>query len=214
MNESGIVLCFCYLSINAHSELLVFGQANSTQSRPIPKSYLASAPNGLVYDASMRYKDFQASGLLVMKNIKRGHYHVAFVSKMSPTIMEFLLTPTTIEWKKTLEGMDRKIVRKLIERDFRLLTLSVLDNPKKIKQIKNHLKEPTYRVRTNTTTKLIIDQDSKVISAETRSLINPVKTFVEYKQYKDSVPNQLTLRHRNIKMRLKLQLLQTNNAGK
>lgn len=198
---SGLLLLLVLISCAASRE--------GAGERVLPEPYAALAPAGLVYDAAFSYKDFSASGLLVIKRQSSGKYVVALLSKFGPTIMEFVLEPEGIEWKKSFEQLEDKKVEKLLERDFRVLLLTPLDKPVKVRQRKTKFSvkgEPNLRIR--------LDSLNRVVYAANKALVNPVKTIATFTYKDQDVPQQIFLRHKNVKMNLSLNLLRVIHAEK
>ena len=198
--------------------LLVTGCSGSRKSVgevSLPLPYSALAAGGLVYDASFQYKDFQASGLLVIKRLEESQYHVVLVSKFGPSLMEFKLNREGIQWIKTFDQLKKKKVEKLLERDFRMLLLSALDNPKKVERQGQKDSLLLYKVKGVPNMQLRVDPTSKrVLYAENRGFVNPVKTKVSFSYQEQDIPQTISLKHTHVKMSLDLNLLKVNNAEK
>ncbi len=175
---------------------------------------MAGADGGLVYNATFRYKDFQASGLLVAKRVQPSEYHVVLLSKFGVSLMEFKLNEGGIQWIKTFEQLGKKRVEKMLERDFRVLLLTGLDNPGKLKLQKQEGGELTYKVKSDPGLRLRAEAETgRVLYAENRGFINPVKTKVSFLYKEDGdIPEEISLKHSNVAMRLDLNLLKVINA--
>ncbi|MBW3545434.1 MAG: hypothetical protein KY428_07540, partial [Bacteroidetes bacterium] len=198
--------------------MLLLG-ACSTAKQPLtetalPAPYSALAAGGLVYDAAFQYKDFNASGLLVIKRLDTGAFHVVLLSKFGPSLLEFKLDEGGMHWIKTFEQLNKRTVQKLLERDFRVLMLSSLDHPQfiELKSSSDALK--VYRVKGDPDMKITLEaQSRRVLYAENRGFLNPVKTRAVFEYGEgNSIPKQISLTHRNVKMRLDLKLLKVNHA--
>jgi hypothetical protein len=177
----------------------------------IPPPYILSAGDGLIYDASITFKDFHASGLLVLKRIQTADYHVVLLSKFGPTIMEFKMDENGFKWIKTFDKLENKIVQNFIERDFRMILLSILENPKKVKKLKSSSDLLKYKIGGEIKAHIFIDPErNKVFYAENRRFINFFKTKVNFTYDKKEVPETITIKHNNMKMAINLNLLKKN----
>lgn len=189
-------------------------QKNIETSTLLPAPYLAQPNHGLIYNAAFRYKDFRASGLLVMKRLDQSAYHVVLLSKFGPSLLEFKLYKDSTSWIKTFEQLQKKPVKNLIERDFRLLLLSELDHLKKAKQVKSKSGE-VFHVKGTIKSRMILEPETKyVLYTENRQLFNPVKTRTYFHYDQQPMPNKIFLEHKRIDMSLELNLIKINHAEK
>lgn len=195
--------------------LLTFSNCTTQKSTHIalPLPYMVQASDGLIYDASFHYKEFHASGLLVLKRIAPSNYHVVLLSKFGPAIMEFTLDKKGITWIKTFDRLDKPMIKKFIAKDFSLILLSVLENPKKTKLVKVADQTLTYKVKDNKRAKLKLDAETnRVINAENKGFINLFKTKVAFTYKENDLPQNIAITHNNINLRIDLNLLKVNHA--
>lgn len=190
-------------------------QKNKDAQVLLPEPYLAQPNNGLVYNASFKYKDYQASGLLVMKRLEKSTYHVVLLSKFGPSLMEFKLYQDSISWVKSFEQLRKQSIEKLIERDFRLLLQSNLDHVEKVKQLKDRKGALVLNLQGTLKSRIRLDPETlRVIYAENRQTVNPVKTKVYFRYYQQPFPDSISLVHTNVDMSLQMNLLKINHATK
>jgi len=169
----------------------------------LPQSFLDLRKEGVVYNATFFYKEHQVSGLFVAKKDKDG-YHVLLLSKMGPTLLNVLITPDGVVWNKNIEFLEKKAIKKALVKDIRLMLLTPLDYTKKIKRQKGN----TYKVKDHINIKLKLLDKNRVAQAENRGFVNFFKSFVIYKYAGEAkVPEQIKLRHRNIKLKIELKYL-------
>ena len=181
---------------------------NSDRSE-IPVPYISFAEDGLIYDASINYKEFQASGLLVLKQIKAAEYHVVLLSKFGPAIMEFKMNEKDFTWIKTFDKLENKLVQNFIERDFRMILLSMLENPEKINRLRSKSDHQKYKIKGEEKIHISIDPETnKVLYAENRGFINLFKTKVHFIYDTGEIPKAISIRHNNLKLNIDLDLLQ------
>lgn len=175
----------------------------------IPKPYIAFAEDGLIYDANITYKDFHASGLLVLKRIKPAAYHVVLLSKFGPAIMEFKMVGKDFQWIKTFDKLENRVVENFIERDFRMILLSTLENPTKIKKLKSGPNYRTYKLNGEIKAHILIaPETNNVLYVENRGFINFFKTKINFSYENDEIPRAISIRHNHLKLNINLNLLQ------
>jgi len=170
----------------------------------LPKPFLTEGEEGLVYNTAFQYKSYHTSGILVMKKEEQG-YHLVLLSKMGPSIMDFIITDAGVIWNKKIEAIDKPMVVKAIEKDFRALLLTPLDDPNKMKAKGSD----NFKVKKKITIAVKTDENNKVKAVETKSFVNLFKTFVKYYYTdEDALPDEMCLTHRNIKLKISLNQLE------
>ncbi|WPP48769.1 hypothetical protein [Catalinimonas niigatensis] len=142
-------------------------------------------------------------------------YHVALISKFGPSLMEFKLYEDSVSWIKTFDQLNKKSVKNLIEKDFRLLLLTELDHPEKVKAIKKNDTEKTFMLRGVMKSRVTLEAETQhVVSTENRQLFNPVKTKVHFQYDQQEIPAAISLEHTHVNMGLDLKLLKVKHAEK
>lgn len=191
--------CFIFILLSAF-------QVNSQTGISIPKTYLQGIEDNLVYDMSISYKDYYGSGLLVMKRNTLAEYHGIFLSKIGLKIMEFTIKEGKFEWVKLIEFMNKKAIRKIMERDFSMLMLIDLDHIEKIKKTK--VKNGVEYFKVLATRKLMLEvKNERIHKEENRGGLNLTKTKITFYYGKNNTPKSVSLTHRNIDLKLELKLL-------
>ncbi|UII22959.1 hypothetical protein [Fulvivirga ligni] len=155
-----------------------------------------------MYNSVFQYKDHSFSGLMVLK--KQGaNYRVVLLSKLGPTIMDFLLTENGLVYNMAPEVMKKKIVKKLMEQDFDLLVLRKLDEQQKVRKKANG-----FKIKGKEAIKARVDGQKRIILAKTNSWFSIFKTkAVFYYTDDDAIPDEICLSHRFVKMRVQMNLL-------
>ncbi len=174
----------------------------------LPKPYISLAQDGLLYDAAITYKDFHASGLLVLKRTKASAYHVVLLSKFGPAIMEFKMEGKNFTWIKTFDKLENKVVQNFIERDFKMILLSALENPGKVSRKASASDNHKYKLKGDIKAQIFIDPESNnVLYAENKGFINFFKTKINFSYEDSKIPEAISIKHNNLKLNIELNLL-------
>ena len=181
--------------------ILIVAQA-SAQDDELPKPYINYADNGLIYNTVFTYREHSFSGLMVVK--KEGEaYRVVLLSKLGPSIMDFLIADGELTWNKVPKGMERAVIRRIMAKDFSIMLLTDLQNPEKVKEKKNG-----YKIKGDNTIKIKLTADNKVREAETKNNFTFLKTYASFfYTNSDPVPDEICVNHRYIKMKMEMKLL-------
>lgn len=184
----------------------IFGNAmaQSDSNEVLPPSFLAIAEGSLVYDVSLDYKNQHISGLLVAKEEERG-YHVVLLSKLGLKVMEFMLTPEGLNWIKTFDRLEKRMIKKALHQDFSLLYMMPLLNPEKIRFKKNN----KVKIKKGIKLQAQLSEDhERVLKAETKNFINFFKTkVIFYYTNEDDIPDEICLTRNNVRMKIYMNLL-------
>ncbi|MGK7389874.1 MAG: hypothetical protein ACNS60_05965 [Candidatus Cyclobacteriaceae bacterium M2_1C_046] len=182
-------------------------------SLPEPSPYLYQENSSLIYNATFDYKEFHASGLLVMKKVEKESYHVVLLSKFGVTLMEFKINPDGMTWIKKFEQLDRRSVEKLIAKDFHMLLLLDLFPPTEKKLVFENDLYVTYKLKEKLPLHISVSKSQNhVMALEEKGFLKPVKTTITFGYREKDVPEQVTIKHSNIKLEIKLDLLKVNYA--
>jgi len=104
--------------------LLQSYQVKAQEGNHLPQTYLELTNENVIFDMSLSYKDYYGSGLLVVKRVDTNNYHGVFLSKVGLKLMEFIFVSGNFQWINLLDYVDKKGVKKILERDFRILLLA------------------------------------------------------------------------------------------
>lgn len=187
----------------------------STKDEALPElaPYLHQENSSLIYNASFDYKDFHASGLLVMKKLQEEAYHVVLMSKFGITLMEFKLHQEGITWIKKIEQLDKRSVEKLIAKDFHMLLLMDLFPPTEKQLVYENELYVTYKIKEKLPLHVSVSKtQSHIMAVEEKGILKPVKTTITFAYSTKDVPERATIKHSNIKLQIKLDLLKINYA--
>lgn len=166
---------------------------------PLPFTHYTS--DALVYDTSLDYGDRHLSGLMVVRYTEPG-YHVLLISKVGFTLMEFIIHPDSMEWKKRLPGKQRKSALKAMEKDFRLLLLAPLYNPEKIKQKRSdyYVLKKNIRIGARVSTEI-----KRVNLAESKGFLNLFKSKVRFEYTaQNRIPETIVLNRCSLKFSIEM----------
>ncbi|MBL6446521.1 hypothetical protein JMN32_09385 [Fulvivirga sp. 29W222] len=173
------------------------------QKTHLPEPYINHAENGLIYNTVFAYKEYSFSGLMVVK--KEGEaYRVVLLSKLGPSIMDFVLENGELIWNKVPKGMERAVIRKIMARDFSIMLLTDLQNPDKVRKRKDG-----YKVKGAGIIKVKLANNNDVREAETKNTFTFFKTKASFFYTNDDhIPDEICVNHRYIKMKMEMKLLE------
>ena len=93
---------------------------------------------------------------------------------------------------------------RLLERDFSMIMLTDLDNPAKVKEVKN---SGCYKIW-NARKIRVCKNNGAVMYAENRKAFNFLKTKISYAYSGKNVPKMISLSHRTIPLQVELKQLE------
>ena len=98
----------------------------------VPRSNLLPAfdslPESRYYTAQIDYKDNSMMGVLGMTEEKPGHYRMVMMTTFGMTLFDFTISQTEFIVNSCMEQMNKKMVLKILEKDFRSVLMLNLKN--------------------------------------------------------------------------------------
>ncbi len=157
-------------------------------------------PTSSLYQVNMQYKENGFSSLLVIKSEGPEKYHLVFMTQFGLKLMEFILEDEKMEVIQVIEWMDRKILLNVIKKDLNLILFPELNNDKVLRKNETIIKVKTGKY------KHFIKCEDDVYSIEKTRKRNRVD--VHFGSYKTTVPEDIKLEHRVIKLTMDFELLE------
>lgn len=191
----------CGLKLNKYQSTKI---DQSTELKPLFSNELTE----LVFDLSINYKkDDQDSGILAIRrdSINKSHYRTVFMTKTGQNLFDFSFTPDKMIVNKIIPQMDKRIIKKILEIDLRLImdemkpdhgTLTQLNystNGSKLYRFKN--KGKYYRV-------LFSQLDSIIKKDKGKKNRSHVSMSIEYS--KNEEPSKIKIEHHRIPFSMQL----------
>jgi hypothetical protein len=182
------------------------GRQLSGQLTP-PKSYVSEAADGLIYKASFSYKEYNFSGLMVIKP-EGDDIRIALLSELGPTIMSFRLTPETMEVLDMVDILKKKLVLKQLEYDLRLMSLAGLHQNEKVRFKKKIDGQNKYKLGGKKHMIVYSIENGNVILAK-RKGIGFDRATVEFNfEEGGSAPSRIVMEHSLVDLNLKLDFIE------
>lgn len=162
----------------------------------------------LIYKTNISFYKNDISGLLIIKKTGENIYRIALTTQFGLKIFDFELDHGTLNVKYCVEYLNKKLILNTFQNDFNLIlmqnkseTISMIDNSEqnqKIWQIASG--KYYYNYIQNTESEKIENINFKKRNSE--------KISVGLHSYKGNIPGKIELEHQNIKLIMKLKLIQ------
>lgn len=169
---------------------------------------LPFSENTLIYKTDINFFKNDISGLLIIKKTDENIYRIALTTQFGLKIFDFELNNSILNVKYCIESLNKKMILNTFQNDFNLLLMqssinsfSVINNPqenKKIWQLKSGKLNYNY----------IENTESGKIENINYNKRNSAKISVGLHTYKVNIPENITLEHHNIKLKMNLKLIQ------
>jgi hypothetical protein len=162
----------------------------------------------LIYKTDINFYKNDISGLLIIKKMDKNIYRIALTTQFGLKIFDFEMDHGVLNVKYCVEYLNKKIIINTFQNDFNLLLMQfeseaiyVIDNSienQKIWQFTSGKLNYNY----------IQNTDSEKIEIINLKKRNSEKISVGLHNYTDNIPRDVTLEHQNIKLKMKLKLIQ------
>ncbi len=162
----------------------------------------------LIYKTNINFYKNDISGLLIIKKMDENIYRIALTTQFGLKIFDFGLDHGILNVKYCVEYLNKKLIINTFQNDFNLLlmqnkseSLYVINNSIKNQKIWQFASgKLSYNYIQNT--------DSEKIEIINLKKQNSEKISVGLQNYTDNIPKNITIEHRNIKLKMNLKLIQ------
>lgn len=104
----------------------------------IPKDtlnpYFSDVSKDYVYKAKIAVFDKKFGGLLIVKKLGAEHHRIVFTTEIGNTLLDFTFKGQDFKVNRILKEMDKKILIKILKRDFKTL---VIEHPQVLQTFKD-----------------------------------------------------------------------------
>ena len=115
-----INIAFLLLSCGSYPKKYNF-QANETSEKTIRNPYFSNPAKDYVYKADVKLYNKGFSGIFIAKKLGENHHRVVFTTEMGNKIFDFSYVGDHFIINHILPDMNKKMVVKLLETDFKTL---------------------------------------------------------------------------------------------
>ena len=198
-----LLLSSCSISFHGNLHKIEKRQLNPSEIKLI----FNNDSNKILFKTQIDLYDNNFSGLLVVKSIKENNKKIVLVTELGIKIFEFEFRDDEFEVHYCLEMLNKKAILKTLEKDLRLILMNNMVSGKaKILKDENNL---VYKLKKNKRNNYyyINTKADKLVVIESLSGIFK-KVTIELKDYKDNYPEKINILHHNIKLNIKLKLIE------
>ncbi|MGB7395249.1 MAG: hypothetical protein WA913_12725 [Pricia sp.] len=96
-------------------------EAIESIQRELLNPYFSDTSRDYVYKANIEAFDRAFGGLLILKKLGGDHHRILFTTEMGNTLFDFEFLGDDFQVNRILPEMDKKILRKILKRDFKAL---------------------------------------------------------------------------------------------
>lgn len=184
-------------------------KSETTEIKTFP-SLFKNKEKATVFNTSFTFKDYFASGLMVIKPLENQHFRIVFTAKMGQTLLDTELTPTEFIIKKSIPQLDRKLLFKLLEKDLRLICDK--QTGKTILLKNTETKQTVFRVKTKKGFRYFYEnEEGNHFEKIERGTKRRPKVIVDLENYENGFPEKITFAHQGIPLRIEMKVLQRIN---
>jgi hypothetical protein len=163
--------------------------------------YFASAETDYIYKAALSAYGRDLSGIVIIKPTSDKVHRVVFTTEFGNRLFDFEISEDHFKVNYILEDLDRKVILKILEKDFRLLLQDRFEIDATYTDEKYIVLKSTAGDRYNY---IYLNKDGgryeRLIHASKRK----EKLSISFTSENDSFANAIVLQHANIKLRIEL----------
>lgn len=180
-------------------------ESSNIEKTDIPYS-IKNGDKPSIFKADIKFYKNDISGLLVIKETAPEVYRIALATQFGLNIFDFELDHGVLNVKYCIEYMNRKLILKTFETDFNLLLMQM-----KYSEFKNYKNSDGKQIWHFKDKKLnyyyVESTDTNTIKNISFRKRNSEKIAVTLQDYRDILPKEIVLDHKNIKLNMTLKLI-------
>ena len=117
-----LISSFAALFLSSCSSALLAGfQQQTSNTKSFTSGYFANAETDYIYKAALSAYGHDLSGILIIKQIEDKAHRVVFTTEFGNRLFDFEISQDHFKVNYILEDLNRKIILKILEQDFRLM---------------------------------------------------------------------------------------------
>jgi len=162
----------------------------------------------IIYKTDISFYKNDISGLLIIKKTEESIYRIALTTQFGLKIFDFELNQGNLKVKYCIEYLNKKIILNTFETDFNLLLMQM--NFESLTSYNNQLEnQKVWQLKSG---KLNYNYIQNINSDKIENIRfmkrNSEKISVGLHNYKGDIPENISLQHHNIKLKMNLKLIQ------
>ena len=176
--------------------------------KAIPLRSYAIDAGTFIYKTDISFYKNDISGLLIIKKMDESVYRIALTTQFGLKIFDFELNHGILNIKYCVEYLNKQLIINTFQNDFNLLLMQ--NKSEALYMIDNSIENQKIWQFTsgNLNYNYIQNTDSEKIEIINLKKRNSEKISVGLHNYTDNIPRNITLEHRNIKLKMNLKLIQ------
>ncbi|MBT0607742.1 hypothetical protein [Aequorivita echinoideorum] len=193
-----IVLVTAGCSLKTTEGLREVTVAQPTISNP----YFSNAEVDYVYKAKIALYDKNFGGILIIKKTGSDSHRVVFTTEFGSKLFDFYFEGENFQKNFIIPEMDKKLVVKTLEQDFRLLI------SEKIQVLEEFDSEAQNIYKTDIGKNFgfyFFEKDSRRLRKIVKASKRKEKVTIDFKIVEENIAQSITLQHENFKLRIELE---------
>lgn len=162
-----------------------------------------SSNKTMVFDADMHLYKHHFNGLLVIKQTAPDNYRIVFTPKVGPKLFDMSIDPKDRTVHYCMEAMDRKLLLKALENDFRLLLLNFPQQ-----SVRQYINDSLIRYQLSSPHNVVVEKEqNRGIKSVKQGRWHKPNTQVAFLQWQDERPETIAITHDKLKLSIHLKSL-------
>lgn len=172
----------------------------------VVNGYFADPENDYVYKANISVYGNELTGILIAKKINEEAHRVVFTTEFGNKLIDFEVSPNDFRINSIVEELDRKILVRTLERDFRLLLNSHWTVTQAFEKDGNTIYKIPQGKRSNF---IFIDAGGKLPQLVQASKTKQ-KIKISFTPENDNFARHIVIEHYDIRLRIELNHFKEN----
>lgn len=185
--------------------------SNATGNKTLPTPFSSPAFEKALFKASMDIREHHLTGLIFVKKIPDTGYRIVFSNEFGMTYFDVAIGNNLFNLNYCFEPLNKKILWKILETDFRLLFASEPSVGSPEYYLQDQTNYIVIRNKQDDLTRWDLFENSCDTLAETRGKSNMAdQAKLSFSTFREGFPSRISIDNPIIKLKISLSLLSIN----
>ena len=173
-------------------------------SKTYTNSYFSDSIKDYVYKAKIEVYGHHLGGLMIIKKIANEHYRIVFATEFGSRILDVEFVKNDFKTNFVLDELNKKIIVNTLKKDFKLL----LKEKHLIEKMYTNDDAIVYQSRANKRTNFFfVSEDNHQLKKIVNTSKTKEKVMITFSQIEKDLAKEISIVHKNIKLRIDLKYL-------
>ena len=176
--------------------------ASETNQEFVENSYFSDAKIDYVYKAKINVYNHKFGGILIIKKTGEQKYRVVFTTEFGNKLFDFLYHGETFAKNFIIDDLDKKLIVKTLQKDFKLL----ISEKSKVQEKYDINNDEVFKTNTdNRSNFYFFNKKTHTLDKIVSTSKSKEKVVILFAEIGDGIANRISINHQNINLKIELE---------